>query len=255
MPRIRLHNPKGRRTKRAAPRRHVVRRKNSLGEGVLSFMANPKHKRKRSSNRKRKPSAHRTILRGSRRSNPKYATRKPRRRKQTHPMLQARRHRRRRNPIAAFADLKRLAFDAAYLAGGGVTARSVPQLLLAQYNTGFLGYGLNLLTGVVTSALIGKWRGPQAARPWLLGAFAFTLSRVIDDYAGLKILSFAQFTPGATPMLAGDASYGMRGVYASMDFPLPSNSLTALPPGRSSAVPAAVPVSEKAGMGWDGSFN
>ena len=254
MPRIRLHNPKGRSTKRTAPRRHAARRKNSLGEGVLSFMANPKHKRKRSTNRKRKSSAHRTVHHRSRSSNPKHATRKPRRhRSQRNPMLKARRHHRRSNP--AFADIKGLAIDTAYLAGGGITARSVPQLLVPQYNTGILGYGLNLLTGAITSALVGKWRGPAAARPWLLGSFAFTLARIVDDYAGLKILTFAQVNPGGTPLLAGDASYGLAGVYASMDFPLPSNSITALPPGVASSIPAAVPVSEKAGMGWDSSFN
>jgi hypothetical protein len=170
-------------------------------------------------------------------------------------MLNPRRHhRRRRNPgFAGLPDLKGLAMDTLYLAGGGITARSLPQLLVAQYNTGWMGYGMNLLTTAVTAFLVGKWQGQAASRPWLLGGFAFTLSRIIDDYAGLKILSFAQYTPPF--QLAGDATYGMRGVYASLSFPLPSNSLAALP-----APAVAVPVNNngapvQAGMGWDNSFN
>lgn len=146
--------------------------------------------------------------------------------------------------------------DTLCLAGGGITARSLPQLLVAQYNTGWLGYGMNLLTTAVSAFLVGKWQGQAASRPWLLGGFAFTLSRIIDDYAGLKILSFAQYTPPF--QLAGDATYGMRGVYASLSFPLPSNSLPALP--GPAMLPAATPVNNngapvQAGMGWDNSFN
>jgi hypothetical protein len=105
--------------------------------------------------------------------------------------------------------------------------------------------------------LIGKWRGAAASKPWLLGGVAFTLSRIIEDYAGLKILSFAQYSPPF--QLAGDATYGMAGVYAGLNFPLPSNSL---PPGAMAALPpgpAAVAngngVAASAGVGWDGSFN
>lgn len=147
--------------------------------------------------------------------------------------------------------------DAMYLAGGGITARSLPQLVIPQYNTGWLGYGLNLLTTGLSAALIGKWRGAAASRPWLLGGFAFTLSRIIDDFAGLKILSFAQYTPPFE--LAGDATYGMRGVYAGLNFPLPSNSL---PPGSMAALPPGAVVAANgngvaanAGVGWDSSFN
>lgn len=174
------------------------------------------------------------------------------------PILNPRRHhRRRRNPgFAGLPDLKNLAVKTAYLAGGGITARSVPQLIVPQYNTGWLGYGMNLLTSAVTAALIGRWRGAAASEPWLLGGFAFTLSRMVDDYAGLKILSFAQYTPPF--QLSGDATYGMAGVYAGLNFPLPSNSL---PPGPGpAALPPAVAASNgnegaRAGVGWDGSFN
>ena len=145
--------------------------------------------------------------------------------------------------------------DTAYLAGGGVTSRSLPQLLAPQYNTGNLGYGMNLLTAAASAALIGKWRGPGAGRVWLLGGFAFTLSRIVDDYAGLNILSFAQYSPPASLSLSGDVNYGMAGVYKELAYPLPSQSL--LPAGLPAA-PVAVPANgdtAKAGMGWDASFN
>ena len=156
--------------------------------------------------------------------------------------------------LPAFGDLKGLAMKAVYLTGGGITARSVPQLFVPQYNTGFLGYGLNLLTTALSSAVVGKLRGPAASEPWLLGGFAFTVARIIEDYAGLQILRFAQYTPPF--QLAGDASYGMAGIYATVSYPLPSDSLRALPPA---ALPAAVApngLNAHAGMGFgDGSFN
>jgi hypothetical protein len=139
--------------------------------------------------------------------------------------------------------------DTVYLAGGGVSARSLPQLVVPQYNTGWLGYGMNLLTAAATAMLVGKWK-PLASRPWLLGGVAFTLSRMIEDYAGLKILQFAQYTPPF--QLAGDPVYGMRGVYAAVNYPLPSDSLRALPPGSAAM---AVEAPSRAGVGWDSSFN
>ena len=264
MPVIRLHNPRGRFTKRTVRRarsKNRTRRKNSLGEGVLTFMANPKRKHRSSGKHRRRTSNRRTARTRARASN---APRRHRRRsanparrlgggrRRRNALVSVHnRHRRRRNP--AFSDVKGLALDAAYLAGGGVTSRSIPQLVAAQYNTGVLGYGLNLLTAAVSSALIGKWRGPAAARTWLLGGFAFTLSRIIDDYAGLNILQFAQYNPPASFQLAGDANYGMAGMYKTLEFQLPSQSL--LPAG---VPPAAVLVNgdtAKAGMGWDSSYN
>lgn len=260
MPIIRLHNPKRRQTKRAAPRRRSTRRnRNSLGEGVLTFMANPKHKRRKGTAGKRR-TARNSYRTRARASNPaKKVSRKRHSRRKSNPMTHVKRHHRRRNPGGfGLPDLTGLAKDAAYLAGGGIAARSLPQLLVPQYNTGWMGYGMNLLTAVVTAGLMAKVKmfGPNATKPWLLGGFAFTLSRMLDDFAGLKILSFAQYTPPF--QLAGDATYGMRGIYANVDFPLPSDSQRALP------APAALPpgthvkadgTPAQAGMGWDNSFN
>lgn len=257
MPIIRLHNPRRRHTKRAARRRSSnKRRRNSLGEGVLTFMANPKRKKRSSSGRH-----HRRRVVRHRASNPVAHHRRRRRhnepgrhRRRHNPMM--RHHRRRHHNPAIFGDVKSLVWDAGYLAAGGITTRSLPQLVVPNYNSSWLGYGLNLLTAGLTSALISRWRGAAAGRTWLLGGFAFTIARVIEDYSGKQILSFAQYTPPA--QLSGDATYGMAGVYAGLNFPLPSNSLppsvmAALPPGPAAAVPVAE--SAKAGMGWDGSFN
>ena len=265
MPIVRLHNPRGRFTKRTVRRtrpKHRARRKNSLGEGVLTFMANPKRKHRASKTHRRRSSNRRTVrARARSQSAPRRHRRRSAnparrlgggRRRRNALVSVHNRHHRRRNP--AFSDVKGLALDAAYLAGGGVTSRSVPQLIAAQYNAGFLGYGLNLLTAAVSSALIGKWRGPAAARTWLLGGFAFTLSRILDDYAGLNILQFAQYNPPTSFQLAGDVNYGLAGVYRSLEFPLPSNSQVGLPEG----VPASIPANgdtAKAGMGWDSSYN
>ena len=136
-----------------------------------------------------------------------------------------------------------------------MTTRTLPQLIVPQYNVGWMGYLMNLATAGITAGLIGKWRGPAAGRSWLLGGFAFSLSRIIDEFAGLKILQFAQFAPGSGFQLAGDATYGMRGVYAGLSFPLPSNSLAMLPAAVAAPVASANGETANAGMGWDRSFN
>lgn len=246
MPLIRLHNPrKGRVTRRVAHRPGAPRRKRNLlwGKEGLTLMANPKRRHRR--NRSKKGS----VRHRARRSNPMYRAR-PRVRRRAHRLNPHRRHfRHRRNP-AMLGDLKSLALDFAYLAGGGITTRSVPQLLIPTYNTGFVGYGLNLLVAAVTSAMIGKWRGPSAGRAWLLGGVAFTLSRAIDDYTGAQLVSFAQFTPGGHPMLSGDAGYGvgMSGLYKTASFVLPTDSLPALPSAEQAAAVAVAPT--PTGMGW-----
>ena len=254
MPIIRLYNPKKRRQTKRAARRHTKRRnRNSLGEGVLTFMANPKREKKR--NVTANPRHRRRSYR-NRAPAPVAANRRKRHsRRRKNPALAAtyRRHRRRSNPIGSiFPDAKGLAFDALYLAGGGITARGIPQAILPQYNVGWVGYGLNLLTTAFSAGLIGRFRGAAASKPWLLGGFAFTMSRIIEDYMGIKLLQFAQWSPTAPFTLSGDTSFGMRGAYGPYNFPLPS---TSYPPRALPAVNESNAVPANAGMSWDRSFN
>lgn len=190
----------------------------------------------------------------------------PKRRRRRNPVAVNRRRRHRRNPLVTvrhrrrrrnqgFGEIRGLATDAAYLAVGGITARSVPQLLTPAYNTGLVGYGLNMLTAFVTASLVRRWKS-NAYGPWLLGGFAFTLSRVIDDYAGLKLVSFAQYTPPF--QLAGDPHYGMAGVFASASLPLPSTTTTRAlppPPPPANGGNGGNGASAMSGAKWAGSYN
>ena len=172
-------------------------------------------------------------------------------RRRRNPVLTMRHHRRRRSNPEFLSNLKGMTIRVAYLAGGGIMARSLPQLLVPQYNTGFMGYGMNLLTTAVSAALVGRWKGAPASQDWMLGGFAFTLSRIIDDYAGFKLLTFAQYSPSF--QLSGDPHYGMAGVYASASFPLPSSTRMALPPAAPPATEGSVRAMAVAD--WSGSYN
>lgn len=250
MPIIRLHNPRRRKQRTARRRSSKRRNRNSLGEGVLTFMANPKRKR---SSRRRTRKSYRRSNRNTvaLTANPRRKRRRGSHRRRRNPVLNARRRRHayRSNPV--FPDVQALSMDALYMVGGGIVTRSLPQLVIPSYNVGWMGYLANLATTGITAAIIGRWRGAAASAPWLLGGVAFTLARVIDDYAGVKILSFAQYTPPFT--LTGDASYGMRGIYGNYNFPLPSNSLG--PRALPAPMVAENGVQSMAGANWGGSFN
>lgn len=252
---IRLHNPRkaarrsARRTaRRAAPKR---RRKNLAGiGGVLTYMANPR-RRKRSSNKaRRRVVRHRArsrtapMRRRSRRSN-------PRRRRNATIVMRNRHHRRRRNPGfggGLFGNLGGLAIDSAFAIGGGVTTRTLPQLVLPNQNSGVMGYGLNILAAVGGSAAITKFtKNARYGGMFLLGGIVMTFGRVVDDIFGTQLVSFAAINPGSSPVLSGDSTYDMRvyrrlsGSYQPSNFPLPTNPLLTAGPA---------PAAASAGMGW-----
>jgi hypothetical protein len=169
------------------------------------------------------------------------------------------RHHRRRNPggiRATFGNLSALAVDAAWAIGGGVVTRSLPESVLPNQNQGWMGYGLNILTAAVGSALVTKFtKNARAGGMFLVGGIVMTVGRVVEDTFGYNVVQFAALNPMATPMLSGDAAYSLAqrrrlsGTYQPAEFPLPTNSL--LP-----AASAAAPVVANALSGpWRGAWN
>lgn len=209
-------------------------------------MANPKRKRRSSRRRtvRHRARSHNAPRRARRRrSNPRRASR----RRNATLVMRNRHHRRRRNPSgigASLGNLKGLIYDSAYAIGGGVATRSLPQAVLPNQNSGFMGYGLNILTAVGGSILITKFtKNSRAGGMFLLGGIVMTVGRVIDDYFGAQLVSFAAINPGGSPFLTGDSTYDMKlhrrlaGEYRDATFVVPSSEPYMLP-----APPA--------GMGW-----
>src|SRR5579885_1231317 len=200
---IRLHNPhrafrksarRGPRAGSKAERPKFRRSKNFAGEGVLTYMANPKRKVFR------KKKAVRRIARTSARvNNPGFRKARKRRKNAVVVIRKVSRNRAhmhfrrkaRRNPEFLGGSFMGILTDFFALAGGGIGARSIPQILFTSLNTGFIGYGMNFATAFALSWLIGK-KYPQKARMVFLGGTAFTLSRIVDDYFGTQLIQFAQ---------------------------------------------------------------
>lgn len=98
--------------------------------------------------------------------------------------------------------------------GGGaigfLAARMIPQNLLPSYNTGFTGYGLNVLSGAGISFLLGKIWDRDAAMGGYIGTGVAVLSRFLVD----------KFNIGGGGGMSGDLDFDL-GYYVSDRFPFP----------------------------------
>lgn len=84
---------------------------------------------------------------------------------------------------------------------GGIGARAIPENVpfVTQYNTGILGYGLNLFTTFLLAKL-GKWAsGPKAEEGVWIGGILMTAGRVVTDRFGKTIVSFGATRLGNDP--------------------------------------------------------
>lgn len=95
---------------------------------------------------------------------------------------------------------------------GGVTTRAVPQAILREKNTGWMGYLANAATAIGSSMLLGKFFGKRAAVGVLIGGTVGVASRMITDFFGPKVLDVG---------LSGDLDFDL-GFYLPNSFPLPT---------------------------------
>lgn len=124
----------------------------------------------------------------------------------------SRRRRYSRNPILA-VPLNELVPLTAWAVGGMAGARIIPQLVLPNYNQGWTGYGLNILTTIGLSWVGSKFAGTRAAQGLLVGGFVGTAARMLADWLG------GSSTLGGA--LSGDLDFDL-GFYINNSFPLPT---------------------------------
>lgn len=145
-----------------------------------------------------------------------------------------------RNPILS-VPLNELVPLTAWAVGGMAGARILPQLLAPSYNSGWTGYGLNILTTIGLSWVGQKFAGTRAAQGLLVGGFVGTAARMLADWLG-----GSSMLGGA---LSGDLDFDL-GFYINNTFPLPTTGQGPflLQPGVQGApmaaggVPTAIPL-------------
>ena len=123
-----------------------------------------------------------------------------------------RHYRRRHNPFLA-VPMSELVPLTAWAVGGMAGARILPQMLAPGYNTGWTGYGLNIVTTLGLSWLGGKFAGTRAAQGLLVGGFVGTAARILADWLG--------GTSAIGGALSGDLDFDL-GFYIPNSFPLPT---------------------------------
>lgn len=245
MPKIRLFNPFRRsRSKKRRVRRASARRRKSNTGGTLTFMANPHRRRRRH---------HAKVSRRRRRSNPFRARRarvhvhrrsKRRSRRARNPFAKVRRFRRSRRSNPFGGNLGGKAIQALWAIGGGVLTRSLPQAILGDKNSGIMGYAANAATAFVSSIAAGKFFGPSAGENVLLGGIVMTAGRLIEDFLGQQLVTFANVQIPGLPSLSGDSRYRLAGDFQNFNFPVPYSSL-----GPASRPALCAPAGVAAGMG------
>ena len=242
---IRVVNP---RRRKSSNRRRSNRRRNFMGGGgELALMTNPKTKRRSKANSSRP--------RRRRRSNPwpfVKATKQHRRRRRANPSGFRSKGRRRRNPgIVQGESLTDLLKVGVAAAGGGYGARSVTQLVLQANNTGWMGYGANILATLGLAWLAGKFLGPKIGLGVAAGGISATAIRIWSE-------KVSQTSPSQLSGLGDlDFSAGGLGEYVQASFSVPSNSVKdangnyivqnpwALPPAAAAATGAKGPTPSK----------
>lgn len=114
-------------------------------------------------------------------------------------------HHHRRNPLGLSAS--NLMF-AAWGVAGGVGARAIPAVLLAQKNTGWMGYLLNLAASVGLK-FVGDRISPMAGDGMLVGGLVSTGLRVVAENFGAKIPGMGAYWQSYLPNLpASSDPYG-----------------------------------------------
>ena len=151
--------------------------------------------------------------------------------------------RRRRNPgmLSGAGSILKSGF---YALIGLVIARQLPQWALGARNTGWLGYGANLVTTILAAMLGQKMLGVEVGKDIALGGGLYTVNRIIQD----------QLSPvGKVLSISGLGDYNALGDIQSGYFPLPvptdANGNAIIP---QELRPAPVMVTKPAGSGMAG---
>src|SRR5579871_6252093 len=216
--RFRVANPRRKKSNRSQAkksfraRRRTTRRRTRrnplMGGGELALMTNPKRKRRN---------------RARRRSNPFFSSKKRsvRRRRRSNPFGFSRRRRmnRRRNPVIAgygTVDLLKVGISAA---AGAYGTRALTQLVLQSNNTGWMGYGANILAALGLGYAADKFLGKDYGIGVIAGGLAGVATRIWQD-------KVSQTSPSQLSGM-GDLDFSASGMgdYVNSPFPVPTVSV------------------------------
>ena len=208
---IRVVNP---RSRKSSNQRRNRRRNFMGGGGELALMTNPNKKRRSKAN---------TSRSRRRRSNPwpfaKKATAKRRCRRRANPSFRSYRRRSRNPQLVQGESLIDLLKVGVAAAGGGYGARSLTQLVLQANNTGWMGYGANILATLGLAWLAGKFLGSKIGLGVAAGGISATAIRIWSE-------KVSQTSPSQLSGLGDlDFSSGGLGEYVQTSFSVPSNSV------------------------------
>ncbi len=91
-----------------------------------------------------------------------------------------RRRRRHTNP-EILGPAKTMLESGAYALGGLVATRQIPQLILKEKNSGWMGYLANAATAIAVAMAAGKFVGQRAGNAALIGGGAYLVDRVLTE--------------------------------------------------------------------------
>jgi len=89
--------------------------------------------------------------------------------------------RRRSNPKGDFGSAKDIAVSAVAGLASAVATSQIPQMVLGTNNTGWTGYGANIVTAAVATFIAGKMAGPRAASAAMVGGAVIVLDRFLTE--------------------------------------------------------------------------
>lgn len=168
-----------RRRNKAAARKNTPRRKN-VGEVVVAGLmgANPAERRSTKVAQKKRKNRKNSVAPRRRYNASKHSPSTPRRRRPSHKNPAGAHRRRRHNPGGGVMTLLE---KGAFVIGGAVGSRALPQMLLGGNNTGWLGYLANGITALVLGWGTGKFWKRDAGQMVTIGGFGALVLRVIAD--------------------------------------------------------------------------
>lgn len=111
-------------------------------------------------------------------------------------------------------------------AAGFFGSRFIPQNLpmLSSYNNGIVGYGLNAITGVGISWVLGKFWNKAAGMGALIGTGVAVIARIVVDQSAAPSSAQAPAAQAAAMSgLGSDMDFDM-GYYVSDGFPFPQGA-------------------------------
>lgn len=116
-----------------------------------------------------------------------------------------RHHHRRHNPFGIDRGTIKLA---AWGTAGGVVAYALPAVVLPAQNTGFMGYGLNILSAIAGKIAGDAVGGKDAGDGMLIGGLVATGIRVVKDLAGSSIPGMGAYWPSFFALPTTSNPYG-----------------------------------------------